>query len=77
MILLCLLVAGCAQPQPVMRIITVSPQIPETLLHCAAAPDVPVTTSQAVVARYIVSLWEAGEDCRAHVAAIDRAIGKN
>jgi hypothetical protein len=26
-------------------------------------------SSQAVVARYIVALWQAGQDCRAHVAA--------
>jgi hypothetical protein len=75
--LICLFLAACAAPPPVTRIVTVSPQIPETLLHCAAAPDVPVTTSQAIVARYIVALWEAGEDCRGHVAAIDQALGKN
>jgi len=75
-VLLCLLLAACAAPRPVTRIVTVTPQIPESLLHCAAAPDVPLTGSQAVIARYIVALWQAGEDCRAHVAAIDQAIGK-
>jgi hypothetical protein len=74
--LVCLLLAACAAPPTVTRIVTVTPQIPAPLLHCAAAPDVPLTGSQAVVARYIVALWQAGEDCRAHVAAIDQAIGK-
>jgi hypothetical protein len=72
----CLLLAACAAPPPVTRIVTVIPDIPASLLHCAPAPDVPVTGSQAIVARYIVALWQAGEDCRAHVAAIDQAIGK-
>jgi len=75
-LLLCLALAACAAPAPVTRIVTITPQVPESLLHCAAAPDVPLTGSQAVVAHYIVALWQAGEDCRAHVAAIDQAIGK-
>jgi hypothetical protein len=72
----CLVLAACGAPPSVTRIVTVTPQIPQSLLHCAAAPAVPLTGSQAVVARYIVALWQAGEDCRAHVAAIDQAIGK-
>ncbi len=68
-----LVLAGCAAPAPITRIVTVSPQIPDSLLLCAPAPDVPAAGSQAVVARYIVALWQAGEDCRAHVAAIKAA----
>lgn len=71
---LLLLAAGCAAPQPITRIVTVTPQIPAPLLSCAASPVVPVTTSQAVVAGYIVSLWQAGQDCRAHVKAIKAAL---
>ncbi|MDR3520449.1 MAG: hypothetical protein P4L54_02420 [Acidocella sp.] len=69
-----LLLAGCAQAAPpVTRIVTVMPVIPASLLHCAPAPDVPVASSQSMVARYIVALWQAGQDCRAHVAAIAQA----
>jgi hypothetical protein len=75
--LLCLLLAACAAPPPATRIVTVSPQIPGTLLHCAPAPDVPLTGSQAIIARYVVALWQAGEDCRAHLAAINQAIGES
>jgi hypothetical protein len=70
---LSLLLASCAAPQPVTRIVTLTPQIPLELLTCAADPAVPEASSQAVVARYIVSLWQAGQDCRAHVAAIKAA----
>lgn len=73
---ICLALAACAGPQPPgTRIATFTPVVPQTLLHCAPAPDVPLTGSQAVVARYIVALWLAGQDCRAHVAAISQAIG--
>jgi hypothetical protein len=71
---LLLLLAGCAAPQPVTRIVTLTPQISPELLTCAADPAVPEASSQAVVARYIVSLWESGQDCRAHVAAIKAAV---
>jgi len=72
-LLLMLLLAGCAATPPVTRIVTISPEIPAPLLECAPAPDVPPATSQAAVARYIVALWQAGQDCRAHVAAIKTA----
>ncbi len=71
-----ILFVGCAAEPPVTRIVTVTPQIPAPLLHCAPAPAVPVTNSQAVVAQYIVSLWQAGQDCRAHVNAIKAALAK-
>ncbi|MDE8348955.1 MAG: hypothetical protein POG74_05645 [Acidocella sp.] len=75
LLLLALLLAGCAQATPpASRIVTLTPMIPASLLHCAPAPDVPVASSQSVVARYIVALWQAGEDCRAHVAAIAQVV---
>ncbi len=71
---LALAVAGCTTTPPPIHMVTITPMVPQTLLHCAPAPDVPLTGSQAVVARYIVSLWMAGQDCRAHVAAINQAL---
>ncbi|HQT63931.1 MAG: hypothetical protein B7Z75_03890 [Acidocella sp. 20-57-95] len=73
---LLLLLAGCAASPPITRIVTLTPPIPASLLHCAAAPDVPDATSQMVVARYIVALWQAGQDCRVHVAAIAQVAAK-
>ncbi len=74
---LCLLLAGCgAPPMPATRIVTVTPEVPAALLSCAASPEVPEAGSQAVVARYIVALWQAGQDCRAHVDAIRTTLDK-
>jgi hypothetical protein len=71
-----LLLAGCAAPAPVTKIVTVTPTMPAGLLTCAPAPDVPTPVNQAVVANYIVALWQAGQDCRAHVAAISQLFSK-
>jgi hypothetical protein len=73
-VLLLAALSGCAQPAPVTRIVTIQPHLPATLLDCEAAPDVPDAGSQAVVAKYIVALWQAGQDCRAHVSAIKTAL---
>ncbi len=67
-----LLLAGCATPAPVTKIVTVTPTMPAGLLTCAPAPEVPGAVNQAVVANYIVALWQAGQDCRAHVSAISQ-----
>ncbi len=72
LLLICL--AGCAAPLPVTRVVTITPQVPPELLTCAGSPDAPITSSQAVVAQYIVAVWQAGQDCRAHVAAIKAAL---
>lgn len=46
-------------------------EIPAVLLNCAPAPTVPPKPrTQGDVARYLVELWEAGEDCRARLEAI-------
>jgi hypothetical protein len=72
-----LFLAGCsASAPPVTRIVTISPAVPGPLLHCMAPPEVPVKNSQAIVAKYIVALWLAGDDCRAHVAAINQVLSK-
>jgi len=74
--LLLLLLAGCASAPPVTKIVTVTPTLPASLLACAPAPDVPSPVSQSVVAKYIVALWQAGQDCRAHVQAISELFNK-
>jgi hypothetical protein len=67
-----LALAGCAAPAPATKIVTVTPTLPAGLLTCAPAPEVPAAVNQSVVANYIVALWQAGQDCRAHVAAISQ-----
>jgi hypothetical protein len=71
-----LLLTGCAARAPITKIVTVTPSMPAALLSCAAAPEVPEAVNQAVVANYIVALWQAGQDCRAHVAAISQLFNK-
>jgi hypothetical protein len=70
------LVAGCGTAPPATRIVTITPEIPPGLLNCAAAPDVPEATTQGQVADYIVALWQAGQDCRAHVNAMRAVLAK-
>jgi hypothetical protein len=37
---------------------------------------VPEATTQAQVADYIVALWLAGQDCRAHINAVRTVLAK-
>lgn len=72
-LLAALALAGCAttpQPQIVTRTVYVRQAIPPSLLTCQPTPAVPAAASQAVVARYIVALWEAGQDCRTKLAGV-------
>lgn len=46
------------------------PRLPPTLLICQDSPDPPDALMQREVADFIVRLWEAGEDCRAKLAAL-------
>lgn len=70
-----LLLLGCAASSPqVARIVMIEPQVPASMLRCAPSPAVPQAGSQAVVAQYVVALWQAGEDCRTHVRAIAQAL---
>lgn len=68
-----LMLAGCAtapKPLVITRTLYGRQTIPPSLLACMAAPPVPQPTSQAEVARYIVALWEAGQDCRVKLAGV-------
>ncbi len=67
-----MLLAGCAAPPPrvVTRIRVVTPLVPPSLLSCPPAPSVPVARRQSTVATYVAELWEAGEICRNHLAAV-------
>jgi hypothetical protein len=71
-LIILLFLAGCAAPAPITKIVTVTPTMPAGLLTCSPAPEVPAAVNQAVVANYIVALWLAGQNCRAHVAAISQ-----
>lgn len=61
---LCLTACAANDPQTVAIL---RPKVPVELLTCAPAPPPPANTPrlrQSDVGRYIVDLWEAGEDCR-------------
>ena len=70
-----MLLAGCTPPPPVVtRIRVVEPRIPPSLLACPPAPAVPLVQRQSQVATYVAELWEAGEICRNHLAAVAEAL---
>ena len=72
-----LLLAACATQPTATRFVTLQPEVPQTLLACADAPAVPQASSQSAVAAYIVALWQAGQDCRAHLKAVQTVLKVN
>lgn len=65
-----MLLTGCADdPTEVVRY--VRPDVPESLLVCTPAPEVPgESATQRDVARFVVKLDDAGEDCRRKLGAV-------
>ena len=67
---LCAPLACCSPPpEPVV----VRPPVPRSLLTCApapVAPDLNVPRWDQVLARYLLDLGAAGQDCRAHLHAV-------
>jgi hypothetical protein len=66
-----MLLAGCATPDPqVLRVVEiVVPEAPAELLGCQAAPAVPAEPLDGQdVARFILQLDAAGDDCRRTLA---------
>ena len=64
-----LALSACSQS---VRVETVTVSPPAALLTCRNAPAAPTsdTTTQRDVARFIVRLSEAGEDCRSKLGAV-------
>lgn len=71
----CTLLLVCA-PRVQERIVPVvkveRPVVPSALLACRTDPEPPIPESQRDVARYLVQLWQAGEDCRAKLDAVNQ-----
>ena len=66
----CVLLARCA---PAAEPVVVRPDVPPTLLTCAAAPvppDLNVPRWDEVLANWVLDLGAAGEDCRAKLRAV-------
>lgn len=70
----CVPLTACATSEDPPRIVTKIQveriPLPLTLLSCLADPEPPVTESQAVLAAYLLDLWEAWSDCSGKVTAI-------
>ena len=56
---------ACAGAEP--RVLAAPPV---ELLTCADAPDVADADSQRVVAKYMIELWDAGDDCHQRLDAV-------
>jgi hypothetical protein len=73
-LLCCALLTRCAPaPEPVV----VRPEVPASLLTCAAAPVAPDLGGarwDQVLAGYLLDLGAAGEDCRAKLRAVGRLV---
>ncbi|KQQ72386.1 hypothetical protein ASF70_12695 [Rhizobium sp. Leaf321] len=60
---------------PVKRIVERKVEVPKSLLSCSAEPVAgSVWITQRDVARYLVQLAAAGEDCRTKLAAVKRLV---
>lgn len=65
-----MLLTGCAA-DPIVTVQYVKQDIPASLLVCDGAPDVPgARATQRDVARFVVRLNDAGQDCRQKLDAV-------
>lgn len=71
---LLLLLPACASstpPQVITKLQVERLPIPPPLLQCQPDPDIPDgLMGDREIADYLVSLWEAGDDCRGKLSAI-------
>jgi hypothetical protein len=71
---LALLSTACASVNPPPRLAVqdrlLRPELPDELLTCAVAPEVPELRTEDAVARYVVALWSVGDDCRGKLARL-------
>lgn len=77
-LLSCTLLSGCASDPPPMvtEVRYIRQEVSASLLDCAAQPVPPAIASQRDVALYLLDLAEAGEDCRAKLAAVKGIVEK-
>ncbi|MCD4660807.1 MULTISPECIES: hypothetical protein [Agrobacterium] len=74
---LLLLVVGCATTKTVTvtEVVERRVEVPKSLLSCSPEPIAgTIWVTQKDVARYLVKLAEAGEDCRLKLAAVKRLV---
>lgn len=69
-LLLPLLLAACGETKLLPSLVTQRLEVPESLLTCAPPPAPRPVSTQADVALLLLDLAEAGEDCRAKLAAV-------
>lgn len=63
---------GCAgsEPKLVTRLQLERVPLPPALLACQPDPDIPDPMGDRELADYVVSLWQAGDDCRGKLGAV-------
>lgn len=67
---------GCAQRDPIIQIEYVRQPIDESLLHCKSAPRVPTRIADKVVARFIIEIDSAGDDCRGKLNRVRKLLNE-
>lgn len=80
LILVVLALAACSTaktPEPVAKIVERKIEVPPSLLTCLPEPKATqVWRTQRDVALYLISLAEAGEDCRTRLDAVARILAE-
>lgn len=69
-----LVLSGCATSTVVRPDTPLADRIPSSLLSCADRPAAGSLDRQSDVARWVVELDQAGEDCRGKVAAVRQIV---
>jgi hypothetical protein len=67
-----LLCSACASSAPpvITRLQLEKLPIPAALLECQPDPDIPERMGDRELADYVITLWQAGDDCRAKLATV-------
>lgn len=68
--------AAPVPPPPVIQYKDVQVRLPDAMLSCAPDPTVPTTQDSGAQANYVIELWQAGMDCRAHLLAVKKSLGQ-
>lgn len=74
---LLLVLTACSTTQVNRNVSVIAPDVPPDLLDCAVRPDKPLGQfTQKDVARYLVKLEGAHEDCKGNLGAVKKILNE-